>query len=212
MMDKNKNKDESKDVLWMFCPLVGDRVKVALVCAKCDYWTGERCLYPSPKRARKLHLSKYRVKRPRMRKGGRGLRIPPVWEKWPDPQNPENITGEIPDIPEGPDYDVAGLLAGDEDFGPEPWEKKVSASEEGETFPSEPEIEVKSDAGGLPQLPEPAPTPKLPSVEPPVNPLPGVPLASPGKIVPLTEEPGSPDLNEPPGLPDQPRGEGIGKA
>ena len=81
------NESNNKEV---FCPLEQDVVEVSSSCEHCDLWDGQRCCFADGKKKMKKPRSFFRsllkkLPRPRrrFRKGGRGLRLPPVSEEWP---------------------------------------------------------------------------------------------------------------------------------
>jgi len=81
------NESNEKEV---FCPLEQDVVEVRGSCEHCQLWDGQRCCFADghkktkkPKGIFRSLLKRLPRPRRRFRKGGRGLRLPPVSEEWP---------------------------------------------------------------------------------------------------------------------------------
>jgi len=98
----------------IFCPLEQDVVNPATECETCPFWDGQCSfsyrLTPTAKFGRLLGRIWARLtKRRRLpRRGGRRVRVPPVWEKRPA----EGSGGDrLPSPDDEQEYGVAGLLA-----------------------------------------------------------------------------------------------------
>jgi len=205
------NSNIPREIQWIFCPIIGDRVRVDVVCRECSDWDGVRCNYTRRTNMRMGRASAFRPRSRKPRSGG-GVRVPPVWEKWPA----SGYGGESSELKFGgdkeADYGAPDPEVEIEESGGEPEEEYDPDYHDPFLFdtpenPGEPEIEV-IDAPGEPAAPgtmpgnadgarDPfsEPFPRLPesvleSRDPFAEPFPTLPEGTPESRDPFSELPG----------------------
>ena len=184
-----------REIMWVSCPMDGNVVRADHICASCPHWNGERCKYYDKGSRRTLPGRKPYQSRPKKPRGGGGVRVPPVWEKWP-----YNIDNDDPLQSGGyenkkPAYGLAGSLENDEE--PDPKQKpQKEGEEEGEEENKldyhepflfdppdssiHPEIEVVNEADEPDQDPDTGLSQESPGQSPPVDQIPPLPDPFPG--------------------------------
>ena len=94
----------------IFCPLEEEKVDVMSVCGDCKLWDGMRCCFGHDRKVtfrtvRKRRSFFRRLRSPR--RGGRGLRVPTVWEKW---SMLDSLAEEMPPLEGESVFGLAGML------------------------------------------------------------------------------------------------------
>lgn len=198
------NESNKKEV---FCPLEQDVVEVRGSCEHCDLWDGQRCCFADghkkmkkPKGFFRSLLKKLPRPRRRFRKGGKGLRLPPVWEEWPRIRfGAEELS--TPD--DGIEYGTAEIPA-PEEFHVEDNKKKEKyilpelIKEYWDVEPDSPDWVPES---GSPATSDQGPLPDILPEEPQSEPFPPAIGPEPGLEDPLGGMPGFPQDVDGPVLP-----------
>jgi len=177
----------------MYCPVEEEKVDVRSVCGDCELWDGRRCCFGHDSRATVRTLrgrlsSLRRMKSPR--RGGRGLHVPPVWEKW---SMTYPLTEDVSLFEDEIEFGVAGMLPAEMLDVPE---EKVEEFKLPELIKEEWEVQPDvPDWGPGPQpksMPEPVQPPGLFPEDPLPNLLPPGPGEIPGMESPQDIIPGFP--------------------
>jgi hypothetical protein len=197
-MNEHENKKVSSRQI--YCLLEQDFVDSHQECRFCRFWNGRLCeLADRPRSIRRAgrvfrwaEKQLLKLNRRLARRHGRGLRLPPTAEKWPEikpqPEEPSIADEEV-------EYGVAGVL-------PDETEEQLGAVKKKKDDFILPELikeywDVKPDVPdwGSESAPSAAPEP-----EPPVSPLPDDP--QPGLLPPIGPDGGI--ENVPGGMPGPP--------
>lgn len=89
MKELGDMKMNRKNEKLVYCPVEKDMVDERHHCGHCPFWDGLMCTVGdglhSTRRAGSItrYLRRFVKGMRRPRRGGRGLRVPPVWERWP---------------------------------------------------------------------------------------------------------------------------------
>ena len=186
----------------MYCPVVREMVAIEEACCRCLFWDDGVCLAGPRKTSGQgpglpSHRKRMAADRRLARRGGGGLRLPTVWEKWP------GGTGEDVHAPTRQD-DQQTSDGGDETHSfqsvePTPWEYDPAP----DVGPAVDERTGDATAGEM-EMHEDTALPDAPSSMPGLPPGIGEPAdgLGPGKAVPPGgPEPGFPGDGNAPGLP-----------
>lgn len=182
-------KTKTDEFIWLFCGLLEGIIRSDTLCQYCSHWSGYRCNYRK-RRARLFRASRFlRLFKSRRPRRGRGLKIPPVWERWPSALDHSDEAEVMPEMDDG-QYGESDLLA-------EPFESPESILEMEPSELDEGSVELDIEVTGEPQE-----SGAVPGLEPPLEPG---DFWSP--VDPFSQIPGNPtDTERPLGEPPEPPG------
>ncbi len=183
----------------MFCPLEQEFVMTSEQCVHCLFWDGQECMVASSGLRKRRgygptlrRIQRRLTKKRPPRRGGRGIRVPAVWEQWP--------RGEA-----GKEQAMFGSDEGQ--MASEPPDAPVAGSQVPEQFPEVQDGQNPGlDQGGLSEgAAAPEGDPGVGGVIPEIPVEATLPLAEPSIPDQPPEVPGLPDTGPaPPGADDLP--------
>jgi hypothetical protein len=172
------------------CPLMNEIVRVEKSCRLCPQWNGVRCGLITERRTGRFRgilqgfLKTVEMARRLGRKGGRGLRVPLVWEKWPQAGARGETPGEPPGVSEESEYGLARLLSENPDLvqrrkkeDEEDFDSPLPVLRSIKKPPVGPEVEVEKFDPASEQWPELEPLPEFRPHNPQDEALPQLPGA-----------------------------------